>query len=117
MLLLVNIFYLYTCWDWDVIVKLAIISHGKTMIRFESTTSLLRRLTKISLGFSGDCVIEDTLINFWGVILIEKEPKRRILCVREKPCIHVYGKTHLNSIGNGAVFWPLMGPENTKKNR
>ena len=31
------------------------------------------------------CVLEDTLINFLGVNLIENVPKRRILCVRESP--------------------------------
>ena len=47
------------------------------MIHFESTTSLLRKLTGDFLFFS--CVIKDTLINFLGVILIENAPKRRIL--------------------------------------
>ena len=73
----------YTCWDWGVAFKPSYIGHRKN-ICFESTTSLLRKLTRDFLFlFFLNCVMEDTLINFWGVILIETAPKRRILCVRE----------------------------------
>ena len=54
------------------------------MIPFESTTSLLRKLTRDFLVF-WNCFIGSALITFFVVILIENAPKRRILCVRENP--------------------------------
>ena len=64
--------------------KLAIISHR---MGFESTISLFKETFKRFLIFFWNCVIEDTLINFLGVILIENAPKRKILCVRENPAL------------------------------
>ena len=67
------------------LIKLAIISHRKSVIRFDSTISLLRKLIRDFLFCYFNCVIEDTLINFLGVLLIENAPKRSVLCVRENP--------------------------------
>ena len=65
-------------------IKLALINNRKSMIRFESTISLLRKLKRFLFL---NCIIEDALINFrgGGYILIENAPKCRILCFRENP--------------------------------
>ena len=50
----------YICCDWDIIelIKLAIISHGKSMMQFKMPYEISCILWK--------CVIEDSLINFFG---------------------------------------------------
>ena len=46
------------------LITFAIISHMKPVIGFESTTSLLRKLTR-DLLFFRSCVIEDNILIFW----------------------------------------------------
>ena len=65
------------------LIKLAIIRHRKSILRCESTAFLLRKFTRDFFFFSS-CIIENALVTFLGVILIDNGPKRRILHVREK---------------------------------
>ena len=66
------------------------------MIRFEKYNFTV---TSSFLVFF-NCIIKDALINFWGIILIENTPKRRILCVRENPvvCFKNHNKYQCNFI-------------------
>ena len=55
------------------------------MVRFERTISLLRKLTRDFFFFFKLRHRGRSFFFGGGVILTENAPKRRILCIREKP--------------------------------
>ena len=78
----------YTCCDWDVIDKLAIVSHGKirdTFCKYNFTFEETYKRILVCLFWK--CFMEDTLINYLGVILIENVPKTQDIVGQGKPAL------------------------------